>query len=321
MTIDFKQAAALLGGWDHILILTHKRPDGDTIGCAVGLCALLRQTGKTAWLHPNEDATELFTPYLEGYLAPAGFAFDKVVAVDVATLDLLTDAERAIADERGVDLCIDHHPSNTLYAKASCVEADKAACGEIIYKLVGELGTLDDHIAAPLYVAVSTDTGCFAYANVTANTHAVAAALLERDIPYQAINKRHFRTKSKKRMKLETILVSSLEELEEGKVVIGALSLADMARVEATEVDAEDIAAVLGQIEGVKASATIRELKGGECKISLRTDSAYLDACAACALLGGGGHKAAAGATVKGDVPAARAAMAEAIGQVLHGGE
>lgn len=320
MTIDFQQAAALLGGWDHILILTHKRPDGDTIGCAVGLCALLRQIGKTAWLHPNEDATELFTPYLEGYIAPAGFVFDKVVAVDVATLDLLTGAEREIAGSRGVDLCVDHHPSNTGYAKASYVEEDKAACGEIVYKLVEELGELDDEIAKMLYVAVSTDTGCFAYANTTANTHAVAAALMARDIPYKEINKRHFRTKSKKRMKLETILIGGLEELEEGRVVIGALSLADMATVGATEVDAEDIAAVLGQIEGVKASATLRELKGGECKISLRTDSAYLDACAVCALLGGGGHKAAAGATVKGDVPAARAVMAEAIRKVLHGG-
>lgn len=319
MNIDYKQAAALLGGWDNLLILTHRRPDGDTIGCAVGLCALLRQLGKTAWLLPNPDATALFTPYLEGYLAPSGFPYDKVVAVDVATPDLLTDEGRAIADRRGVDLCIDHHPSNTGYARASCVEADKAACGEIVYKLVLELGTLDTEIAKMLYVAISTDTGCFVYANVTANTHAVAAALMEQDIPYKEINKRHFRTKSRKRMKLETILLQGLEELEGGKVVIGALSLADMARVDASEVDAEDIAAVLGQIEGVKASVTIRELKGGECKLSLRTDSAYLDACAVCAELGGGGHNAAAGATVKGDVPAARAAIAGAIGKVLHG--
>lgn len=319
MNIDYKQAAALLGGWDHILILTHRRPDGDTIGCAVGLCALLRQLGKTAWLHPNEDTTELFTPYLEDYISPAGFAYDKVVAVDVATLDLLTNAERTIADARGIDLCVDHHPSNTRYAAASCVEADKAACGEIIFKLVGELGRLDAEIAKMLYVAVSTDTGCFAYANTTANTHAVAAALMAQEIPYREINKRHFRTKSKKRMKLETILIQSLEELEGGKVVVGALSLADMARVGAAEVDAEDIAAVLGQIEGVKASATIRELRDGECKLSLRTDSSYLDACAVCALLGGGGHKAAAGATVKGDVAAARSAMAQAIRKVLHG--
>lgn len=56
-----------------MLILTHRRPDGDTIGCASALCLALRQLGKTAWVLPNEDAHGLFTPYLEGVLAPAGF--------------------------------------------------------------------------------------------------------------------------------------------------------------------------------------------------------------------------------------------------------
>lgn len=317
--MDYKAAAALLGGWDNILILTHKRPDGDTIGCAVGLCALLRQLGKTAWVLQNPDATSRFTPYLEGYTAPDDFAWDKVVAVDVAALGLLTPQGRAIADSHGVDLCIDHHPSNELYARETCLEPDKAACGEIIYKLVGELGALDDQTAAMLYLAVSTDTGCFAYNNTTANTHAVAAALLERDIPYKAINKRHFRTKSMARMQLERLLMEHMETLEEGRVVLSAISLADMDALGAREEDAEDIAAFLGQIEGVKVSATIREIEGGECKISLRSDPDYLNATDTCALLGGGGHKAASGCTVPGTVVQAQAAMKEAILKVLHG--
>lgn len=317
--MDYKAAAALLGGWDNILILTHKRPDGDTIGCAVGLCALLRQCGKVAWVQENPDATTRFTPYLEGYVAPGDFAYDKVVAVDVAALGMLTPLGRAVADSRGVDLCVDHHPSNEGYARANCVEADKAACGEIIYKIVGELGTLDDAIAAMLYLAVSTDSGCFAYNNTTANTHAVAAALMERDIPYREINKRHFRTKSMARMQLERLLVENMETLEEGRVVLSAITLADMARLGAQEEDAEDIAAFLGQIEGVEVSATIREIEGGECKISLRSDPDYLNATDTCALLGGGGHKAASGCTVKGDVTTARKKMAQAILQVLHG--
>lgn len=317
--MDYKAAAALLGGWDNILILTHKRPDGDTIGCAVGLCALLRQLGKTAWVLQNPDATSRFTPYLEGYVAPEDFAWDKVVAVDVAALGLLTGQGRAIADSHGVDLCIDHHPSNEGYAKETCLEADKAACGEIIYKLVGQLGTLDDQTAAMLYLAVSTDTGCFAYNNTTANTHAVAAALLERDIPYKAINKRHFRTKSMARMQLERLLMERMETLEEGQVVLSGISLADMDDLGAREEDAEDIAAFLGQIEGVKVSATIREIEGGECKISLRSDPDYLNATDTCALLGGGGHKAASGCTVKGSLAQAQAVMKEAILKVLHG--
>lgn len=317
--MDYKAAAALLGKWDNILILTHKRPDGDTIGCAVGLCALLRDLGKTAWLHPNPDATSLFTPYLEGYTAPEGFAYDKVVAVDVASLGLLTPAMSQVAQSWGVDLCVDHHPSNEGYAKETCLEADKAACGEIVYKLVEELGALTVPIATALYLAVSTDTGCFAYANTTANTHAVAARLMALDIPYREINKRHFRTKSMNRMKLESLLMEHMEVLEEGKVALSGISLADMAALDAREEDAEDIAAFLGQIAGVKVSATIRELPGGECKISLRSDPDYLNATETCALLGGGGHKAASGCTVPGTVADAQEAMKKAILQVLHG--
>lgn len=319
MRIDYKRAAALLGGWDNILILTHKRPDGDTIGCAVGLCALLRQLGKTAWLLANPDATSLFTPYMEGYVAPGDFAYDKVVAVDIASLGLLTPAAREIADSRGVDLCVDHHPSNEDYAKETCVEADKAACGEIVFKLVEELGTLNREIATALYLAVSTDTGCFVYINTTANTHAVAARLLEQDVPMAEINKRHFRTKSMTRLKLESLLMSNMETLEEGKIVLSGISLSEMAELHAREEDAEDIAAFLGQIAGVKVSATIRELPGGECKISLRTDPEYLNATDTCALLGGGGHAAASGCTVPGTVAQAQEAMKAAILKVLHG--
>ncbi len=318
--MDERDAAALLGGWNNVLILTHKRPDGDTVGCAVGLCALLRQLGKTAWVLKNPDVTELFTPYLEGYVAPADFVWDKVVSVDVATLNLLCPNARAIADRCGIDLAIDHHPSNEGFARKNYVEADKAACGEIIYKLVAPLGgTLTPEVATPLYLAVSTDTGCFAYSNVTANTHAVAAALLGADIPYKGMNKRHFRTKTMARLRLESALLASMELFEDGQAAVVSLSLDDMDSAHATEVDAEDIAAFAGQIEGVKASATVREMAGGECKISLRSDPAWLDSCAACALLGGGGHKAASGATVQGTLEDARRAIREAMEQVRHG--
>lgn len=318
--MDERAAAALLGGWDNVLILTHKRPDGDTVGCAVGLCALLRQVGKTAWVLENPDVTGLFTPYLEGYIAPKDFAWDKVVTVDVATLGLLCPNARVIADKYGVDLAIDHHPSNEGFARKNYVEADKAACGEIIYKLAAPLGgTLTPEVAAPLYLAVSTDTGCFAYSNVSAHTHAVAAALMEADIPYKEMNKRHFRTKTMARLKLESALLNSMELFEEGGAAVVSLTLEDMEKARATEEDAEDIAAFAGQIQGVRASATVREMRGGECKISLRSDAAWLDSCAVCRLLGGGGHKAAAGATVQGTPQEARRAIREAMEKVRHG--
>ena len=88
--MDYKAAAELLKKQDRILILTHRRPDGDTIGCAAGLCAALREQGKTACILPNEDATSLFTPYLGGYLAEEDWEPDFVVSVDIAGRSLFT---------------------------------------------------------------------------------------------------------------------------------------------------------------------------------------------------------------------------------------
>ena len=169
-----REAAALLRGWDQILILTHRRPDGDTLGCALALRALLEQAGKTTWLLPNREATALFTPYLEGAFAPSSFTPQHVVAVDIASPSLFP--ENALPYRDRVELLIDHHPSNEGFGRHNWVEPDKAACGEIIYELVEELGTLTPRIALPLYVAISTDTGCFQYTNTSPNTHRVAPA-------------------------------------------------------------------------------------------------------------------------------------------------
>ncbi len=322
MDITHQEAARFLTQRDGFLILTHKRPDGDTIGCAVALCLALRKLGKTAWVLPNEDTTSLFTPYLDGVLAPQGFAPDTVVAVDIASQGLFTAGGVPWKDK--VDLAIDHHPSNEGFARYNCVEADKAACGEILYRIVLELlggsseTPLPTDVALPLYVAVSTDTGCFMYSNTSPNTHRVAAALMDAGIDAAWVNKRHFRTKSYIRLRLEARIMETLELHHHGRTALASITLADMAHLGAREEDAEDIAAFVGQLEGVHTGVTIRELVPGECKLSVRT-GADLNASKVCALLGGGGHIAAAGCTVMGSVDEAKAAILRAIETVQRG--
>lgn len=312
-----REAAALLNGWDNLLLLTHRRPDGDTLGSAVALCKLLRQKGKKAYLLDNPEATSLFTPYLEGVFAPADFVAERVVSVDVAARGLFP--QNAIPYlERGIDLCIDHHPSNEGFACENWVEADKAACGEIIFALVEEMGELTADIALPLYVAISTDTGCFQYSNTSPNTHQVTARLMETGIDTFWVNKRHFRTKSFTRLKLEGMLAEGMELYDEGKTALVAVTLEMMAELHAREEDAEDIAAFAGQVEGVETAVTIRELKPGECKLSVRT-SGGLNATKVCGLLGGGGHAAAAGCTVMGTVEEAKTAILNAIHRISRG--
>lgn len=314
--MTYLEAVQFLKEHDDYLILTHKRPDGDTIGCAVGLCRALRARGKTAWLLPSKGATALFRPYLEGVEAPEDYVPGCVVSVDIASLGLLP--QNAEPYRERIDLAIDHHPSNEGFARENCVEADKAACGEILYKIVSELGPVTAEIALPLYVAVSTDTGCFVYSNTTANTHRVAAALMETGIDYRTVNKRHFRTKSMNRLKVEAGMLAGMHLYEEGTVVIAAVTLDMVRALNATEEDLEDIAAFLGQIQGVRHSVTIRQLEEEECKLSMRTAD-DLNASEVCALLGGGGHAAAAGCTIPMGPVQAEEAILKAIRQVKYG--
>ena len=313
-----EQAAGFLLSHDNYLILTHLRPDGDTVGCAAGLCLALRQAGKTAHVLPNPEVTTLFSPYLEGLLAPDSYSGDTVVSVDIAARSLFP--ANAIPYLERVDLAIDHHPSQEFFAKETCLDASRAACGELVYEIVQSFCQITPEIGTPLYVAISTDCGCFCYGNTTADTHRVAAALIEAGVPVARLNKIHFRTKSIRRMKLESAIIAAISLHEEGTVAIAPVTLDMMASIGATERDAEDIASLVGQMEGVKTGVTIRELAPGRSKLSVRTDPNDLNASKVCALMGGGGHAAAAGATVEGDVEQAKAIVLKAIRQVKYGG-
>lgn len=313
-----QEAARWLLERDSFLILTHIRPDGDTLGCAAALCAALKKVGKTAWVAPNSGVTDTYREDIAPYFAPADYRPEHIVAVDLATEDLFP---APFAPYRGkVELCMDHHPSNTRYAQHLCLDASAAACGEVLYRLCKEgLGVMDEEIAKALYLAISTDCGCFVYSNTTPTTHRIAAELMEYGDFFRAINKRCFQTKSRKRLELESRLLQSAHYYEEGKVVIGATTLRDMEEVGANDGDAEELSSLLPQVEGVLAAATIKEQAPGSWKLSLRTDPAYLNATDTCALLGGGGHASASGARQTGvDQAEMERRVLEAIRSNLH---
>ena len=307
------QTAAFLKEHDNYLILTHIRPDGDTLGCGSALCLALRNLGKTAWMLESQDAITMFRGYLEGCIAPADFVPDTVVSVDTASEGMFPPNAEEYKGK--VDFAIDHHGSNTGYAAQTWMVAERAACGEMIFELVEELGVMDAEIAKRLYVAVATDTGCFMYSN----THKVAAALMDQGIDVYPLNKVHFRTKTYKRFLLESAIVRDMELYQDGTIVVAPISLAMMDAIGATSEDSDDIASFLGQMEGALHSVTVKEKETGECKMSLRTDERYLNASKVCALLGGGGHAAAAGCSVKGTVREAIDAMLAAIETVQKG--
>ena len=308
--LTVQETADFLRTLDEVLILTHVRPDGDTVGCAAALCRALRGMGKAAYLLPNPEITGTYEPYAASLWAPEGYVPQSVVSVDIAAPNLLPD--NALPYKGGICLAIDHHGSQEFFAERTCLDADAAACGEIVYDVIRALGaSVTPEIAMALYVAVSTDTGCFVYTNTTARTHRIAAELLEL-VDVAAVNKSLFRTKSKVRLAMESRMVADMKLYDEGRVVVMEIPLSLRQEFRATEADIEELSSLAALVEGTDCGVTLRELRPGVIKVSVRSGP-RVNACAACAALGGGGHQAAAGATVEGTMDAVREAAVQAV--------
>ena len=281
--LTLPETACFLREHDNYIMLTHRRPDGDTIGCAAALCSGLRKLGKPAYVLENPQFTEKFRPYLEGLTIPAIPENAILVATDIATGKLMPYSAENYVNQ--VDLRIDHHGSDGAFGLQGYVDPTAAACGEIILDLLRLLEVpVDKPIAEALYCAISTDTGCFRYSNTTARTLRAAAECRDCGADTFAVNQVMFLTKRLERLKLELGL---------------------------TEDDIDDISGFGREIGGVQIGVMLREV-GSRGKISVRTSPAY-DASAICALCGGGGHKAAAGATVDGGLNGAKTAVLQAI--------
>ncbi|MGM9614475.1 MAG: bifunctional oligoribonuclease/PAP phosphatase NrnA [Oscillospiraceae bacterium] len=295
------------------MLVTHIRPDGDTLGSAAALCHILRRMGKTAYVYDNPETTKKYAPWTAPYLAPADFVPACVVGIDLASERLFP---KGLPEDTAFDLCIDHHPTNTGYAKELYCLPDKASCGEAILLIAKELGGLDKTVADLLYIAISTDCGCFVYANTTAETHRAAAELMEAGADYRPINISLFRQFSFSRLMLEGLIYSSMKSYADGRVNVATVTLDMMERSGATEDDCDDLASLAGRVDGGYVSVTIRELGPNDCKVSLRSGQNF-DVSAICALHGGGGHRMASGCSIAADPETTREIIVREILEAL----
>ena len=291
--MNYRECAKLLRERDHILLITHRDPDGDTCGSAAALCSALRRLGKTAYLFRNPGYTRRVLPYIEPYLAPEDFCPQCLVSVDVA-------AERMLPPgfEGEVLLCVDHHGSNTHFGKNELVRGEKSSCGEIVLELIKALcGSLTGEEATLLYIAVTTDTGCFQYANTSAQTLAAASELLRLGARQQEVSQTFFRKVSPARLKLEGMIYSGMRFLRDGRIAM-TLITRDMIRASgAGKDDFDDLAGLCGRAEGSDLQITIREQDDGASRVSVRSNPG-ISSSAICAAFGGGGHDMAAGCNI-----------------------
>ncbi len=311
MRIDVNQCAQLLKDNDNILILTHAHPDGDTLGCGFALCRALMKLGKICAVI-NSDVIPKKYNYLFDDIAPIRFKPHYVVAVDVATPNLLGELD----GQYHIDLCIDHHGTNTEYADNLLLEDTPAAC-EIMYEVIKALGVeIDSRMAGCLYTGLTTDTGCFKYASTTAKTYRAAADLIELGADNGTINRVMFETKTKTYARLERMALESMEFFENERVAVITVTQDMYKKTGSNEQETEALAPLTRQVEGVEIGITIREKTDGTCKASLRTFET-VNAAELARFFGGGGHNQAAACRFDCGVEEAKAQLVEKCGELL----
>lgn len=310
-----QEAAAMLRKADKILLLAHQYPDGDTLGSNFALCQALQALGKTVRVLCGDPVPERYDYLCMGVPQP-DFEPEFVCAVDVADAKLLGPVVQAAYGNR-VDLCIDHHSTNTGYAKNTCLDASCAAAAMVVFRLIGLLGvSLTANIAQCLYTGIATDTGCFKYANAGALTHRMAAECIDTGINYEMINRVNFDIKTRERIELERMALQGMRFYHDGRVAVMVIDNEMVRKSGAKENDMEGLPPIPRQITGVWVGITLRQKADGNYKISVRTGT-HADASAICALLGGGGHNRAAGCSVDGTLEEATGAILQAVEQAV----
>lgn len=309
-TLDTAQTAELLLQKDDFVILTHRNPDGDTLGSAFALLRALRSIGKRAFVSCSDEIPEKFS-YLYADLKNEPFEPQFVVAVDVADVKLLGSPNAELYGER-VDLCIDHHMSHRAYAEYLHLQ-DVAATAQIFCDLIPAMGAqIDEKTASCIYTGLSTDTGCFRYSNTAPSTLRAAADMIECGADHEFINRVMFETESLSYLALQKAALESLETYFDGKCAVITLTQAMFCESGSDESACDGIASIPRRIEGAQAGVTIRERKDGTYKVSLRTH-APIDAAEICKKLGGGGHARAAGCEFDGPLADGKARLLKEI--------
>ncbi|MBQ7817089.1 MAG: bifunctional oligoribonuclease/PAP phosphatase NrnA [Oscillospiraceae bacterium] len=304
--ITVQQAAEALCAADNILLLCHKNPDGDTLGSAGGLMYALRKKGKICAVLCHDEIPQKYD-FLGIDVFKGQFVPEFVVAVDVADTKLLGDNLREYHDN--VDLCIDHHPSNTGYAKTVCLDGALPAAAQLVLQVVQAMDVeIDKDIANCLYTGLMTDTGCFKYAATTSATHIAAAKLLDAGAEHNFISTRFFMSKSRKTIELEKYALNTLEFLFDGRCALVVLDKDILEQTQAQPGDIDGISAMPRAIEGVDVGITIRQLSESSFKVSVRTGE-NANASEIASGLGGGGHTRAAGCEVMGNLESVKNAI------------
>lgn len=296
MKMTISEAAAFLRERDHFAILTHRQPDGDTLGASAALCRILRRGGKIAHVLENPEITETYAWLHRGLTKTFAAETDTVICVDVAQPHLLPPAFQPYLSR--IDLRIDHHSGDDHFSKWELVDSSCGACTEIIYEIGCAMGIpLDQPTADALYIGTITDTDCFRFANTGAHTLAVASACVSAGARNFEIYQTVFEDRISQRLKLQTYIADHMKVFENGRLAIVSIPADIQEKIGANREDLNNILNFPQALSKAQVAAILLEEVSGNTRLSVRSVPG-IDCSGIAAAFGGGGHKVAAGANM-----------------------
>ena len=326
---DYETAIALIRSAKRILLSGHLSPDGDSVGSMIALARLLRQAGKEAFATADVNALGKMS-FLEGVsdiipvrrlkaFARKNGAFDLFIALDNSGLDRMPPEVRPFAEKLPV-LCIDHHVTHdALFGVARIVDATASSTGELVWRFAKwNEWPLDRAIAEALWVALITDSGRFAYDSTTPQTLRAAGDLLKHGVRTALINDIIYGSFSRKAIGLKRIAWRSLRIWKNRRVAEVTLTRDDFRAVRGTKAEAEDIIEIPRSVARNEIALFFYQIpdRTKETRCSIRTRGDW-DATALAGKFGGGGHRKAAGCTIKAPLASAKRQMRGAVKEML----
>ena len=307
------------------LILSHQDPDGDALGSSLALEKALRSRGKRA-VTANDSPVPESLRFLPGWdsvhlAADVAETFSAVFVLDCSSLDRVGPrAERLVSPSAAV-ACVDHHAAgNGGFGDPRLVDVEASATAELVHDLLAGVGIpITPAIAACLYAGIASDTGAFRYLNTTPKILRLAARLVEEGADPALTAEALYARKSAGSLRILGLALASLEARAGGQVAALTISRDMFDRAKATPEDADGIVQYAKALLGSRVGVLIQEPVPGEVRISFRSDGS-VDVNQVAGRFGGGGHKNAAGARVKGGLESVREAILSALERAVNGG-
>ncbi|WP_406693562.1 bifunctional oligoribonuclease/PAP phosphatase NrnA [Singulisphaera sp. Ch08] len=308
MSIDWTPLADLIETHDRFLLTTHVRPDGDALGSEVGMAGLLRQKGKdvrvvnSSRTPPRYDFLDPQGDLFEHFGDPAGppDLTDREVAIilDLSAWSQLGDMADLIRGFQGPRVVIDHHVSQDDLGAIFLKDTSAEATGTLVFQATKALGgSFTKEVATGLLTAIAMDTGWFHHPNTKPSTLRTVAELVEAGAPINEIYSQLFERSSLGRLRLMGETLSGLKTVADGRIAYATVTRESVERSGAIPQDTEDLVDFTVSLKGVEVGLLFFEQSRGGIKLSIRSRQG-LDCARLAGLFGGGGHRAAAGATL-----------------------